>query len=202
MPAVDALGREAFLHLLTTQLKFQDPLKPMESTEFISQLAQFRELETALETNKTLNTLVQGTAATNNLNAAGLIGRRVEVRGGGGFHVAGETETIAYNLKKDASAVFIHVLDAAGNAVRTLPLGQQKGGANTIQWDGNDNDGNPLPEGQYTYLGTAKDAKDQLVPVSVHTQGEITGVSYENGAPLITVNGSTVPLSDIIKVLK
>lgn len=201
--AIEALGKQAFLNLLTTQLQFQDPLKPMESTEFIAQLAQFRALESALETNKALDTLVQGSTAMNNMGAAGLLGKTVEVVGGAISHQAGQTETVSYRLPADATEVFIMVKNEAGRSVKNITIKEAQGqGAHQVIWDGKDNDGNAAPAGTYTYAGVLKDGSGQVGPVRIHTGGEVTGISYEPGGPFATVNGVNVKVEEIVKVLK
>ncbi|MBI3598096.1 MAG: hypothetical protein HY201_01355 [Nitrospirae bacterium] len=199
---IEALGKDAFLNLLTTQLRFQDPLKPMESTEFVAQLAQFRELESSIETNKTLSTLVQGTNAMNNLGAANLIGRSVEVPGGSLLsHQSGESEKISYELDADASEVVIQVVNANGNVVRTIKNSPVQG-SNQVLWDGNDNQGNKLPTGRYAYIGAVKDGDEKFTQIRVASEGEVTGVSYGDGGPFVTVNGTSVPFARIVKITK
>jgi flagellar basal-body rod modification protein FlgD len=201
--AIQALGKQAFLDLLTTQLQFQDPLKPMESTDFVAQLAQFRELESALETNKKLDSLVQGTAIMNNLNAAGLLGRTIQRVGGSISHTAEQSEKIIYRLNDDASEVVIHVANESGSVVKTLAMKELQGqGAHEVTWDGKDNNGNKLPAGNYTYAGASIDASGRSLPIEISTKGVVTGISYEDGKVLALVNGSAVPVGEIVKVMQ
>lgn len=200
---IEALGKDAFLNLLTTQLRFQDPLKPMESTEFVAQLAQFRELEAAVETNKSLTELVRGNTTMNNLGAAGLLGKKVEVAGGAISHQADKTETISYRLGTNATEVFINVVNEAGAVVKTFTIKEpKKQGAHQIIWDGKDKNGNAVPAGNYSYAGAFKDGSGKVNPISVYTEGEVTGIAYEGGGPIATVNGIDVKIEDIVKVLK
>jgi len=200
---IEALGKDAFLKLLTTQLQFQDPLKPMESTAFVAQLAQFRQLETALETNKTLATLVQGNISMNNMGAASLLGRRVEVPEGKLSHQSGQSEKIVYQLDADASEVFIQVVNENGKVVKTFAMNKSQGkGSNQVFWDGKDNQGNQVQTGIYSYIGSATDADGKLAPINISSEGEVSGVSYGEGGPFVTVNGTAIPVSDIVKVIK
>jgi len=198
----NALGKQAFLHLLTTQLQYQDPLKPMESTEFVAQLAQFRELEAAMETNKTLTKLAAENRVVNNLSAAGLLGQTVEVSGGTLSHTLGQSEILSYSLESDAVEVTIHVKDKDGNLVTTLTSkGEQGKGSYQTTWDGRDISGVAVPAGEYSYDGTAKDKTGKFNPIKLATQGAVTGVSYEEGGPFFTVNGTNVPVAKIVKVI-
>jgi flagellar basal-body rod modification protein FlgD len=200
---IEALGKDAFLNLLTTQLKFQDPLKPMESTAFVAQLAQFRELESSIEMNKTLTTLVQGTASMNNMGAANLLGRNVEVPAGKLSHIFGKSEKISYQLDTDANEVFINVVNLAGNVIKTLAINTVQGkGANEVLWDGKDNQGNMVQTGTYAYAGAAKNGDGSLTPIKLSSVGEVSGVSYGEGGPFVTVNGFSVPVKEITRVIK
>jgi flagellar basal-body rod modification protein FlgD len=199
---IEALGKEAFLHLLTKQLQFQDPLEPMESSAFVAQLAQFRELESAVDANLKLDSLLKATTAMNNLNASSLIGRKVEVAGGKLAHQLGTTEKIAYELEADTSEVVINVLNAEGRPVRTLNLGFQIKGSHQIAWDGKDNSGNTVPAGAYTYVGSALGKDGELSPIQTASEGEVSGVIYGKNGPMVSVNGVSVPLDAIVKVLK
>ena len=200
---IEALGKDAFLNLLTTQLRFQDPLKPMESTEFVSQLAQFRALESAQETSNTLAKLVQVTASMNNMGAANLLGRKVEVPAGALSHVAGKAENVLYQLDADAAEVFIQVVNQSGNIVKTFTINTPEGkGAHQVLWDGKDNAGNMASAGMYSYAGAAKSSDGTLTPIKVSSEGEVSGVSYGEGGPFVTVNGASIPVKDIVKVIK
>jgi flagellar basal-body rod modification protein FlgD len=200
---INALGKDAFLNLLTKQLQYQDPLKPMESTDFIAQLAQFRELESSIETNKTLSSLVAENKTMNNLGATGLLGRTVEVSGGSISHQADQSETISYRLGQDTTEVSINVLDQFGVAVKTLTDRDSKiKGAYQIAWDGRDRNGNSVPAGTYTYQGSAKGAKGDVTEITVNTTGEVSGLSYEEGGPFATVNGTNIKVGEIVRVLE
>jgi len=200
---VEALGKQAFLNLLTTQLQFQDPLKPMESTEFVAQLAQFRALEQGIETNKRLDTLVERSAVMNRLNAAELLGRNVEVAGGTVLHQANQPEQISYRLNADAEEVVIHVANGLGRVVRTLTMkGFQNKGPHQVEWDGKNNQGIAVPPDQYTFIGASIDRTGQPIPIDMTTKGEVTGISYDDGKVFASVNGSDVPVEAIVSVLR
>ena len=198
---VEALGKQAFLNLLTTQLQFQDPLKPMESTEFVAQLAQFRALESGLETNKKLDTLVERSALMNRLNAAELLGRNVEVSGGAVSHQANQPEQIVYRLNAEAKEVVIHITDGSGSVVRTLTMkGIQNKGPHQVEWDGKNNNGIAVPPGNYTAVGASIDGTGQPVPIEMMTKGEVSHITYSEGRVIVKVNGSDVPLEEILSV--
>lgn len=201
--AVQELGKTAFLNLLTNQLKFQDPLKPMDSTAFVAQLAQFSSLEAALQTNKTLEGLVKGNDSMTKLGAANLLGRNVEAFGGKVAHIAGKAEKIPYQLDADASEILIQVVNEAGHGVKAFTVNTlQKKGNNQVLWDGRDNNGNMVKAGIYSYEGVAKDGNGKSIPIKIASEGEVSGVSYGEGGPFVIVNGATIPVQDIVRILK
>jgi len=205
--AIQELGRDAFLNLLTTQLKFQDPGKPMDSTAFVTQLAQFRALESADQTNKQLTALLNGTTAMNNMSAATLIGKRVEVPGANLSHrydaQGNGQENIAYQLAEYSEEVAINIVNNKQQIVNTLFVNDsQTKGTNQVVWNGKDSQGNKVPEGIYSYIGAAKYADGKWMPIKIMGEGLVSGVSYGDGGPFVTVNGASVPVADIIKVSK
>ncbi len=198
--AVNGLGQDTFIKLLTTQLKFQDPLEPMDSTAFVTQLAQF----SALEETSNIKNLMGGVAASltsvNNLGMAGLIGKEVQVEGPLVSHVEGAPDTLKYHLGAEVSSVSIQVKNSAGDVVRTIGLGPQSAGMNAAIWEGFDNNGNQLPSGEYAFKVEAKDAANLPVKATTYTFGQVTGVNYKEGIPHLVVNGSEVPAATISEV--
>lgn len=197
---VDGLGQDAFLQLLATQLQYQDPLDPMDSTAFVSQLAQFSELEQMTNMNQTLQTSTQYLASLNNFSATGLIGKQVLVTGDSVQLTEGSSTTVTYNLDGEAAQVTVQIMDAAGNVVRTIQAGAQAAGVQNITWDGLDENGNAMGAGEYTYTVTATAADGAAVTSAAYAQGTVTGIQFDNGAAYLTVNGQEVPLSAIIQI--
>ena len=198
--AVNGLGQDAFIKLLTTELKFQDPLNPMDSTEFITQLAQFSALDETRNTNALMGGVAASLTSVNNLSMAGLIGKEVQVEGVLIPHVEGAPDTLKYQLGADTNSTIIQVKNSAGDVVRTIGLGPQSAGMKSAVWDGFDNNGNLLPSGGYTFSVEAKDAKNIAVKTAEYTFGEVTGVNYIGGVPYLVVNGLEVAAATISEV--
>jgi len=195
-----AMGKEAFLLLLTTQLKYQDPLAPVGSTEFVTQLAQFSQLEQMTGVNERLDTLVRGNTALNNYNATSLIGKKVQVSGGGVSLGAAGTAEINYTLKGEAEEVVIEIVDSGGRIVRLIDAGAQNAGSQTVLWDGNDFDGKAAPAGDYRFNISASDAKGETVLSERFSFGIVSGLVYEEGEPFLIVNGDKVPAASVVAV--
>ena len=200
MEAINKLGADTFLKLLSVQLQYQDPLQPMESTQFVTQLAQFSQVEKAVNMDKTLGTLTQYMASINNYNAAGLIGKEVQVEGRS-VPLREETPaTLNYQLEGDAKEVMIQISDEAGNVVRNIRAGVQPAGIQNVTWNGLDEQGNNLPDGTYTYDVSALDVSGAPVQVQTYTHGQVTGVTFENSIAYLVVNGARVPASGVLRI--
>ena len=150
-----------FLKLLTTQLQHQDPLEPMDSTEFTQQLVQFTNVEQNIATNKNLEQLVALMQSGQAASAVGYLGNIVEMRGSE-THLDDGQATWRYELPGPAESVTLAITDATGRLVWT-GAGQQSLGSHDFVWDGNDNAGNPLPEGSYALSITATNTADTVL---------------------------------------
>lgn len=184
---------DTFLALLTTQLKNQDPLSPLDSNQFTQQIVQMTGVEQQLLTNDLLKSLVANT--TNGVSTAvSLIGKEVRAASVDAKLQNGKAEWI-YTLPRDANDVKLEVLDSKGRVVKVLEPANEAGrkaGDHTVTWDGKDSNGAKAAEGLYALRVTAKDSNYATVPSTVSIQGVVTGVEQSNGETLITVNGAPV----------
>lgn len=189
-----------FLNLLTTQLKFQDPLSPMDSTEFTAQLAQFASVEQGIQTNKNLEALIGLTQATQISTGVSYIGRTVEADTNVGALVNGRAEFL-YNLPKAAASSVLTVRDDKGNVVYTKQA-DATAGSHKFVWDGRNTNGTQLPDGAYSLSVAAKDAKNETITVTTHMLGRVDGVVTSGGAVNILVGGVSIPLDKIVSVME
>jgi flagellar basal-body rod modification protein FlgD len=190
------LGKEDFMRLLLKQLSYQDPLNPMDSMQFTTQLTQFSSLEELDNINNTLNDVLSFQHSMQNASIANLIGKSVSVTGNTAY--LNGTAKIGYSLSEDASSVSISIYDGAGNVVATKEAGPQSGGENSYIWDGTDSAGNQMPEGTYTFEVQAKDSTGKSVDSLTSSSGTVTAVVFEDGNTYLTLNGGrSVHLSDI-----
>ena len=201
------MGRDQFLKLLVTQLAHQDPLSPMQGTEFVAQLATFSSLEQQMNMSDRLQALALSQTASIGAQAVGFVGKGVIARGGSFALDAPPAEGVrpAEKLLIEApaggtSSAVLTVLDKDGNVVATRDLGPLKKGRNEIEFDGKDKDGNPLPAGSYTYRVEAKDAAGVAVEVTPLTRGLVEAVVYSGGAPTLKIGGRDVPLGEVMEV--
>ena len=203
-PIDKGLGKDAFLKLLIAQLRNQNPLNPVQGTDFIAQTAQFSSLEQLQQINQSLAQLAASSAGTDRASldavlASGYIGKVVTANGTiieqGGSSLA----TLRYNLPSAAS-VAIQVSDLQGNPVRTVQLGAKPAGHGEVLFDGLGDDGRPLPPGRYLYTVVATDAAGGSVAGASTASGQVTSISFEGTQPMLMVDGSLIPLSAISQV--
>lgn len=203
LPGQD-LGKEAFLKLLTVQLKNQDPLEPIKNEAFVAQLAQFSSLEQLQNINTTLTegdssrtTREAATlAAVSNNTAVSLIGRRVETRVDAVNLPDSGPANIAYTLEGAADRVTADITDELGGHVRTITL-HPSGLQGLMLWDGRTDDGVRVRPAAYRISLSAQSGGQPVRAWSIATH-EVTGVRTRDGSePLLLFNGGSVPLSSI-----
>jgi len=195
------MDREAFLKLLVAQISNQDPMQPMQGTEFVSQLSQFAMVEQAIQQSSRLSDLSTQMSGLANNNATDLVGKRVTMRGKT-MAFDGVTATkAAVSLGGPASKVTAEIIDSNGKVVRTLELGPHGAGALPVTWDGKDGSGNPATKGTYTMKVTATDANGAPVATTQDVTGTVTKISFEKGYPELTLDsGASGPISDLVGV--
>lgn len=188
---------DAFLLLLTTQLKNQSPLDPMDTNQFTQQLVQFASVEQQLKSNDTLNALLTSTRGSAVSTAAGFVGMQVTADGSSAQLANGKAEWMI-NPARAAQANVI-VMDGNGSVVATsnqwVPAGAQK-----FTWDGKTTTGSAAPSGEYKIHITARDASGQNVTVKTEIVGQVESVDVSNGDPVLVFGSYRVPLDKVRSV--
>ena len=192
------LGKDDFLKLLTTQLQHQDPLDPMDTNEFTSQLVEFTNVEQAMLTNKKLENLIALQTDMQLNDAVGYIDKKVGADGIILMLQDGES-TITYDLGANAAKANILIIDEQGNTVRTIEADTEVG-HHEVVWDGLDDDGEPLEDGLYGFLVTAIDADKKPVPLVQGTIGKVTGVKLVEGVVTLEVGELEIALTDVLTI--
>lgn len=190
---------ETFLTLLTAQLKNQDPLEPMDSGEFTSQLVQFTSVEQSIATNQHLENLVS-MAATSSANAAvSYIGKEVTVDSFTSPLINGEAGW-SFTLPEASTENILTVTDKNGSVVYTQTH-ELDAGTHTYLWDGRDTNGNQMPNGDYNLVIRSRDASGVMQPQASEFTGIVGAVIFENGQPLLDIGGKTVRISDVKSIV-
>jgi flagellar basal-body rod modification protein FlgD len=189
---------ETFLTLLTSQLKNQDPLSPVDSNQFTAQLTQMAGVEQQLLTNDLLKGLLAAQGGGGLASAATYIGKEATAAWSATKFTDGEA-TWSYELASNAASATLQVLDGSGNVVWSGDAPDRTTGVHDFTWDGAATSGNDGQDGQvYSLRVVARDAAGGSVDSQVLTRGRITGVEMYDGEPYLTVGNSILPLSTVI----
>ena len=196
------LDQNAFLKLLIAQLKNQDPTKPQDPSEFMSQLAQFSQVTSTQNMEQSIQTLSDSMRSTQLLNGTSLVGHNVLSKATTDTIDAGGTVNGAIDAPKGTTAVKIVVKDAAGTEVREFDLSNVGTGLNNFTWDGKTNTGVTAPAGQYTFSAVASvgGQNESLDPLIVSKVGSVTIDPTSSALTLNTTTGA-VALADVRSVL-
>ena len=189
---------ETFLILLTTQLQNQDPLSPVDSTEFTSQLSQFAAVEQAISTNRNLELLLGLVQAQQAASAVNYLGKTIEIEGDTGLLRDGQTEW-RYTLFDDAAATTITVTNGAGEMVFSGP-GETTAGDHIFHWNGLSNEHAPQPDGLYRIAISARDEQGGLIAVTTALGGVVSAVETIDGQQMLVVGDKLIPLAGVTLV--
>jgi flagellar basal-body rod modification protein FlgD len=190
---------DSFLKLLTVQLQNQDPLSPMDSTEFTNQLVQFSGVEQAIATNNNLESLISMQKTSQAAATVGYIGKTVEASGDKMALIGGATE-FSYDLSAPAAQTTVAIFNESG-ALMFTASGETAKGRHVFTWDGIDGQGVQQPDGIYRMVVTAHDTDNQSVAVATSTIGPVEGVSQLNGETILEIAGGIeVNLAEVFSV--
>lgn len=193
------LGKDAFLQLLVTQMKNQNPLDPQDNTQFVAQLAQFSSLESMQNLTSTVDSIASSYKSSQALQASSLVGRSVIIDTGSTTVDTAKGLAGTVVVPGASSLTTVKVYDAQANLVKTIDLGVQAGGNANFTWDGLADDGTVAPAGNYSFqaTGTLEGKNTALATYLPATVSSVTlGV---NGAEttLNLASGTTVALSKV-----
>jgi flagellar basal-body rod modification protein FlgD len=193
------LGRNQFLALLVAQLKHQDPLNPMESTEFTAQLAQFSSLEQLFDINDNLE-ILQGAEDSQRLeNLLDYIGKEIKSSDSTITLNNGKAFGGSYALE-DGGDVIISVFDTEGLEIRTIYKDDQEAGEHDVDFDGKDNHGYPILDGYYSFSVQAFNDEGFPIKATTGLSGLVTAVTYQGGIPYLIVGDHLIHPESITEV--
>jgi flagellar basal-body rod modification protein FlgD len=196
------LDQNAFLKLMIAQLKNQDPTKPQDPSEFMSQLAQFSQVTSTQNMEKSIQSLTDSMRSTQVLNGTSLVGHDILSVADTDTIEAGGTVTGAIDAPKGTTAVKIVVKDAAGTEVRSFNLKDVATGLNNFTWDGKTNTGVAAPAGQYTF-STVATANGETGALDTMLVSKVSSVTIDPSTAALTLNttAGSVSLADVRRVL-
>lgn len=190
------LGKEDFLTLLVAQLQNQDPLNPSDPTEFTAQLAQYSSLEQLMSVNSNIENLASASQSQQQLSALGLIGREVVVEQSE-FQLGDSAVTLGYQLDAQADRVELHVQDSRGNSLAVVKPTDLSAGSHFVTWDGTNQNGLPIPPGNYTLSVLALDGNEDGVSNQPLIKGQVTGVDLDGSQSTLVTNCGSYALSKV-----
>jgi flagellar basal-body rod modification protein FlgD len=188
---------DEFLQLLTTQLQNQNPLDPLDTNQFTSQLVQFSSVEQQINMNTQLTTLISLQETAQSTSALGFVGQTVTVSGATATLANGQASW-SYTSPSPASAAFT-ITNATGQTVYSANQAVQAG-TNTFNWNGLDANGNSLPAGNYTMSISALSSSGANVAIATQVKGVVSSVDLTQNPPVLTVNGQNYTIAQIQKI--
>lgn len=189
---------QTFLSLLTTQLRNQDPLSPMDSNAFTAQLTQMAGVEQQLLTNDLLTSLLKAQQGDGLTGAAPYIGKDATAVWAATRFEDGEASW-SYELAADATEATLQVLDASGKVMWSGPAPDRTNGLHDFKWDGQTTGGGQVDDGGvYTLKVIAKNGAGKDVDAQVLIRGRVTGVEMYDGTPFVIIGKSIMPVSSLI----
>ena len=191
---------DTFLVLLTAQLQNQDPLAPMDSTQFTQQLVQFSQVEQQIRTNEQLTGLVGQYQAASAGAALSYLGKDAIIEADETYLAGGEANW-AYRLPDTATSMTVTIKDASGRTVYETTTVPRSAGEHLFTWDGERTDGETAPDGVYTIHIEALNADGNEITPSVNVRERIMGVDFSGQTPVVITPSGTRELGSIRSVL-
>lgn len=194
-----SLGSEDFLTLLVAQLENQNPLDPADTDQFTDQLAQFSQVEQLINLNDKLDEMAANIENSDgDIDVNSFVGLTVTATATSMTIDDGSVTSGFYEVDEPAE-VTVYVYDSDGTKVATLPQGEVEAGSYLISWDGTDDAGNSLDDGEYSYVVMANSG-DGYKEVASYLSGTVDAVSYQNGKGYLVINGVLVDPDDVTTV--
>ncbi len=188
-----------FLQLLTTQLKNQNPLDPLDTNQFTQQLVQFAQVEQQLKSNDQLAALVSLQKTAQSTAALDYVGKTVVVDGATA-QLTNKSATWSFSVPKPAAAT-INIKNTAGQTVYSGAYTVNPG-TQHFTWDGRGTNGTQWPDGSYTMSITANDASGQPVAISTEVQGIVDSADLTQNPPILSIGGQNFTLDQIKRVIR
>jgi len=192
------LSKDAFMNLLLTQMKNQDPTNPLKSHEMAAQLAQFTSLEKLTNINDGIDNLRKDQQPSRNYEALSFIGKTVTTDNSKISRTDKDAQhDVRFMLPADAQKLTMKIKDAEGNVVRTMEYKNLKTGKNALNWNGNTEDGSPAPVGEYSVAMEATGSNGKSLFVQTRTEGVISGINFTPQGPQLLVGKQVISLAEV-----
>ncbi len=184
-----------FLTLLTTQLKNQNPLDPMDTNQFTQQLVQFAGVEQQLKSNDRLDSILTASKSASSASATSYIGKSITADGSSS-QLSNGSASWTLTPARAASKAVVTILDSKNNVVATQST-SLTAGSQTYSWNGKTSAGLTAPDGTYAIKVSASDATGTNVAVDTQLNGTVDSVDLSGTAPVLMIGSQKVPLSSV-----
>lgn len=192
------MGKDEFLKLLTFQLQHQDPMNPMDQGKMTGELAQFSQLEQLANLNKKFDQATKTKNLEDKFYAASFVGKKIVTSGSSiRLERSGDEGEVLFKLDKESDKVLIRILDDKNNIIGEMWKNGMSPGSHQVTWDGVSLDGSPAVKGQYKAVVKAWDQLGNEVSAKTQATGVVTSVNFDQGEPVLTVDGQRVYLRDV-----
>src|SRR5450631_1940289 len=198
-----SLGGTDFLTLMLAQLKNQDPTSPVDSNQFLSQLASLSQVQGITQLNSSFAALSNSLVSSQALQASSLLGHQALVSSTTANLAAGGTVTGAISVPQTTAQAVVDISDSSGALVRQINLGAQSTGLANFSWDGKLQDGSQAAAGQYTLSAQFAGATSGATAASTYVNGIVQSVTMGAGQTGLTLNVSglgSVPFSGVKQI--
>lgn len=199
----DAMGQDAFLRLMITQMKNQNPLEPLKNQEFVAQLSQFTTASGVQDLKKSFDSLSTALQSNQALQASSLVGRSVLVDSDQAYlppkDASQNVMRGAIDLPNPVGNLQVNIFNKAGEVVKTITLGQRDAGTTRYEWDGTDNNGQRVASGVYTIKAEAK-FNDKTYSFATAAESKVESVSIGRNGQGMVLNLNGLGSIDISKV--
>ncbi|NDG84988.1 MAG: flagellar hook assembly protein FlgD [Proteobacteria bacterium] len=187
------LDKDDFMRIMITEMRHQDPTKPMDAERMATQMAQITSVEQLKNVSNAIEKLSDKNSASDRLAMSGMIGKTVTVDKGRFSHQKGTISPINFELPEDASKIKITILNEKGDEVATRDLEPMKAGNNIYNWDGVTSSSTPGVSGTYLVRVDAENAKGAKLKIDPVSKETVIGVSFEGGETNFLVGDSKSP---------
>ncbi len=195
-----SLDQADFLRLMTEQLQHQDPLKPMDNTQMVAQMAQLSTVQGITDLNTTVSGFQSALTSDQVLRGAALVGHEVLVPSEK-MVIGSEGGAEGIVAAPSAGVVTLDVSDANGKKVAQISVQAAAAGETAFQWDGTDGNGNRLPAGSYSVSATHADTSGSQTKLSTYVQAPVESVTVGSDGLYLNLKGlGTAPIDYVLRI--
>lgn len=195
--SAEKLEKQDFMNLFLTQMSHQDPVNPMDSGAMMSQLAELGTMEQLEKLNSQVKDLNLTQKDISRFQSLAFLEKDVLMEADGIELGHGISKPVYYSLDNEVDNVRVTIEDSDGSPVFSQELGLTGAGKHKFTWDGKNNEGVLMPDGQYQIRLMAFDTQGNSSELGIFNSGRVDQVEYRDGEPWIKTRNATIPLSKV-----